>query len=510
MPVEVPQMQQRTMKLAPKSYVPAALAVGLLVWTVNAIYDSLTNGSATLSGAFFSPMSLVDILFRLALAALIGTAVVLFLRRKERHRTAQGEVLKHLAAVESSMDGIAIFDADHVYRYANDAYARITGFGSPDDLQGKSFSLIYDAQQVSWIEQNIFPVLERKGRWYGELVGHRKDGTLLEQDASITQLQDRTCICVIRDITGRRRKEEELRRSERFLNTIFDSIRDPFCIIDRSYTIVRANEAYAQLKNRAVDDLIDRTCYKALEEKSEVCDGCIIRKTLQSMDPCAKEKKVTLKSGETLWMEIFTYPILDDAGEVSHVIEYTRDVTDRKKSEEDRRRLIERLEYLSKIDSLTGLLSRRALSEQLEYEIDRARRYKAELAVILCDLDNLKAINDNHGHLAGDATLQLLAATLRSSLRNVDIAGRYGGDEFLVIVPQTSAESALSIAEKMRRAAERTEVRLEGDKRVAMSLSIGVAGLGPLPEDMDGLISRVDAALYASKNAGRNKVSLAP
>ena len=498
------------MKLSPKLQYPAVLAVGLLIWTVDAIYDSFSYRSATFADAFFYRMSLVNILSRLALAALVGTAIVLYLRMRERNRTAQDELQKHLAAIESSMDGIAIFDADHVYRYANDAYARITGFGKPDELLGRPFSLIYDEQQVSWIVQNVFPVLEREGKWHGELVAHRKDGRLLEQDASITQLGDGTCICVMRDITGRRKKEEDLRQSERFLSNIFDSIRDPFCIIDSTYTIVRANEAYAQLKNRSVEDLIDRTCYEALEGKGEVCDGCIIRKTLQSADPCAKEKKVTLKNGETLWMEIFTYPLLDEDGKISHVIEYTRDVTDRKKSEEDRRRLIERLEYLSKIDGLTGLLNRRALSEQLEYEIDRARRYEVDLSVILCDLDNLKEINDTYGHLAGDTTLQLLSATLRGSLRNVDIAGRYGGDEFLVIVPQTSASGALSIAEKIRSATERTEVRLEDNKRIAISLSIGVASLAELPEDMDGLVSRVDAALYASKTSGRNRVTVAP
>ncbi|MEK6743403.1 MAG: GGDEF domain-containing protein, partial [Nitrospirota bacterium] len=190
-------------------------------------------------------------------------------------------------------------------------------------------------------------------------------------------------------------------------------------------------------------------------------------------------------------------------------IEYTRDVTDRKKSEEDRRRLIERLEYLSKVDGLTGLLNRRALAEQLEYEIDRAKRYSSDLSIILCDLDNLKEINDLYGHLAGDTTLQIVAASLRSSLRNVDIAGRYGGDEFLVIVPQTAVAGAASIAEKIRNAVQMTEVRIDDHRRVSISLSIGVASLKVPSETMDAFVSRVDAALYASKNSGRNKVTIA-
>lgn len=503
------QPRQGTMKHSTRAYGLTALAVGLLVWIFDAVYDSLYYRTAPVSDTFFLRMSLVDILSRLAVATLIGTSFVLYRRMKERHRLAQDEVEKHLAAIGSAMDGVAIFDPNRIYRYANDAYARITGYGRPDELLGNSFSLIYDEQQISWIRQNIFPVLNKEGRWHGELKARRKDGSTFVQDASITQLKDGTCVCVMRDITERKSKDTDIRRSEHFLSTIFDSIRDPFCIIDREYTIVRANEAYAQLKNKSVDELIDRTCFQVLEGKGEVCDGCIIRRTFQSSDPCAKEKKVTLKTGETLWMEIFTYPILDESGKVSHVIEYTRNVTDRKRFEEDRQRLIDRLELLSKTDGLTGLLNRRALMEQLEYEIDRARRYGSELSVILCDLDNLKEINDTHGHLAGDTTLQLLSAAVRNTLRSVDIAGRYGGDEFLLIVPQTSVIGALSMAEKIRAAVEKTKVRLEGKKQIAISLSIGVAGLGPLPEDMDRLISRVDAALYISKNTGRNKVTTA-
>jgi diguanylate cyclase (GGDEF)-like protein len=116
------------------------------------------------------------------------------------------------------------------------------------------------------------------------------------------------------------------------------------------------------------------------------------------------------------------------------------------------------------------------LTEKLQYEVDRVRRYAGELSVILCNLDNLKEINDRHGHLAGDLAIQLVAGTLRNSLRSADIAGRYGGDEFLVIVPQTPTGGAMNIAEKIRSAAERTEVRIEGDKRVAISLSMGHPG----------------------------------
>lgn len=493
-----------------RNIVVVVLLIAGLVWLADAAIDAYVFGSGSFLDLAFFDVTPHELYFRLFFIAVYSATTVILVKKTGQNKRAQTELQKHLAAIESSMDGIAIFDAGHIYQYANEAYARIMGFGKPEALLGRSFSLIYDEQQIAWITQNVFPALEREGRWHGVLSAHRKDGALLEQDASITRLEDGTCTCVMHDITGLREREKSVSRSERFLSNIFDSIRDPFCIIDRNYTIVRANEAYAQLKNRAVDDLVDRTCFQALHGRDEVCEGCVVRKTLQSSDPCAKEKKIALTNGETTWVEIYTYPLLDESGRISHVIEYTRDVTDRKKSEEDRRRLIERLEYLSKVDGLTGLLNRRALAEQLEYEIDRAKRYSTELSIILCDLDNLKEINDTYGHLAGDTTLQIVSASLRNALRNADIAGRYGGDEFLVIVPQTATAGAASIAEKIRNAVQMTEVRIDDHQRISISLSIGVASLNVPYETLDAFVSRVDAALYTAKNSGRNRITVAP
>jgi len=492
-----------------RNIIAIVVLIAGLVWIADAAIDAYVFGNGSFLDSAVFDVSHHELFFRLFFIAVYSITTVVLVKNIAKSRKAQTELQKHLAAIESSMDGIAIFDAGHIYQYANEAYARITGFGKPEALLGKSFSLIYNEQQIAWITQNVFPALDKDGKWHGELAAHRKDGSRLEQDASITRLEDGTCTCVMHDITGLREREQAVRSSERFLSTIFDSIRDPFCIIDRNYTIVRANAAYAQLKNRTVEDLIDRTCFQVLQDRNEVCDGCVIRKTLQSSDPCAKEKKVTLSNGETTWLEIYTYPLLDESSELTHVIEYTRDVTDRKKSEEDRRRLIERLEYLSKVDGLTGLLNRRALAEQLEYETDRAKRYGSELSIILCDLDNLKEINDTYGHLAGDTTLQLVSAALRNSLRNADIAGRYGGDEFLVIVPQTSVGGASSIAEKIKNAVAMTEVRIDDHIRVPISVSIGVASLKTPSETMDNFVSRVDAALYSSKNSGRNRITVA-
>jgi diguanylate cyclase (GGDEF)-like protein/PAS domain S-box-containing protein len=137
-----------------------------------------------------------------------------------------------------------------------------------------------------------------------------------------------------KEIEGHKETSEALSKSETFLNTIFDSIRDPFCIIDNHYRIIRVNQAYAAMKNNAMDKLVGGICYEKLHGRSEICDDCIVEKTFHSGDTFAKEKLMTLPDGEQAWIEIYTYPILASEGAVAYVIEYSRDITERKKAED--------------------------------------------------------------------------------------------------------------------------------------------------------------------------------
>ena len=251
-----------------------------------------------------------------------------------------------------------------------------------------------------------------------------------------------------KEILDRTRTEEELYRSESFLNTIFDSFHDPFCIVDREYRIIKFNDAYIRMRNKPPKELYEKTCYKVLRNKTTVCEDCVIEKTFHSKDPCAKEKPVVLADGSEMWMEIYTYPIFDHEKNVTHAIEYMRDITERKRTEEEKKRLIEKLNYLSTTDVLTGLLNRRALTDVLEHEITRAQRYAADLSLILCDLDYFKLINDTYGHAVGDSALIAVSDAIKRSIRKADILGRYGGDEFMIILPETSLEGAKLLAEK--------------------------------------------------------------
>jgi diguanylate cyclase (GGDEF)-like protein len=156
-------------------------------------------------------------------------------------------------------------------------------------------------------------------------------------------------------------------------------------------------------------------------------------------------------------------------------------------------------------DSLTGLANRRMLDEELVLEWRRADRVGDSLAFVLLDLDNFKQVNDTHGHQAGDAVLRAVGQVLHTGVRQVDLAGRYGGEEFALILPETDLPGALKLAERLRAALETTSVELPDGKALQVTASFGVA----LKDELfsaDELVAVADEALYAAKRAGKNRV----
>lgn len=182
----------------------------------------------------------------------------------------------------------------------------------------------------------------------------------------------------------------------------------------------------------------------------------------------------------------------------------------------DNARLAERLRELSTVDGLTRQLNHRATYERLIEELARAQRYGQPLSIVLCDLDQFKQVNDVHGHLAGDAVLAGGAAVLRQGLRAGDLLGRYGGEEFLAVLPQVDLAAACQAAERLRQRLEEHATPVPGGV-VKVTASFGVAELGELAElaksfdteerpIADLLVSLADRRLYEAKAAGRNCV----
>lgn len=169
-----------------------------------------------------------------------------------------------------------------------------------------------------------------------------------------------------------------------------------------------------------------------------------------------------------------------------------------------RARLYQRVQELAITDSLTKVFARRYCLERLEEEIQRARKAGAKFAVLMVDIDRFKEYNDRFGHLVGDAILKHTAKMIKESLRQVDLVGRYGGEEFLVILTETDTEQAMLAAERIRIDIEKEQFNIY-DELLNITISIGISSFPENSDDSAVLIDKADLALYRAKEAGRNK-----
>lgn len=180
------------------------------------------------------------------------------------------------------------------------------------------------------------------------------------------------------------------------------------------------------------------------------------------------------------------------------IASYT-DITERKEMEEELRRL-------ATTDPLTGVNNRRRYNEISERELMRCKRYQHPICVLMLDADHFKNVNDTYGHEAGDRVLQSLANACVDELRDVDVLGRFGGEEFTVTLPETILETALEAAERLRVRLAESIVKLDDGQEISYTVSIGASDLNNKNETLSDLLNRADAALYSAKEGGRNRV----
>ncbi|UCF74968.1 MAG: GGDEF domain-containing protein [Betaproteobacteria bacterium] len=173
----------------------------------------------------------------------------------------------------------------------------------------------------------------------------------------------------------------------------------------------------------------------------------------------------------------------------------------------DIRRAYGHMKLLSETDELTGVLNMRAFGAVAERIFRQAERYARPFSVLMIDSDHLKSVNDTLGHEAGNRLLKLTVQCIQSQLRQTDVVARYGGDEFVVVLPETPSNGAVGVAERIRKSIESSPLTTR-DKKVALTVSIGIAGYPNQGHDLDTVVERADHAMYASKNGGKNRITL--
>ena len=307
------------------------------------------------------------------------------------------------------------------------------------------------------------------------------------------------------------------------VNAAFDTLSEGVMIIDEDERILLCNKAFT---DRIGSDVMILLGSKASAMKWERVSKQKSGAELPWLSVIASGKAIigaqfnlTTQDGDCIKYAINASPILSPDDKVQGVLITLDDITEIEQQNVQLQTMVQRLEktqarvkeqnkeltYLATRDSLTGCLNRRAFAEKFEAVFAAAVEADTELTCIMIDLDHFKSVNDNFGHATGDEVIQMLAEVLKMNTRNVDLVGRYGGEEFCVVLPEMTIEDTLGVAERIRlRIKDEAMNRYPNGPRVTASL--GIASLRDDPSDPSELNNFADQALYHAKQSGRNRV----
>lgn len=445
--------------------------------------------------------------------------------RKRAEEELQTAETRYHALFEQSHDAVFLLDMQGRHILVNQRAADLLGY-TPDELAQLSVrDTSAETEQSNIVMKKLLqgehvPLYERMFR--------KKNGDLISVEISVEVVRDAKgqpmhVQSVVRDITERKRVDEELRNNELRYRIVADNTHDwefwqapdgQFLYVSPSCQRITGIPADELLRDpdlllRIVhrDDIAAFLNHRQMVTAKRVSGDC--------------EFRIILPDGGIRWISHVCQPVFDALNNYLGVRGSNRDDTSRKymnidlagANEQLRLQVKEILQLQTELreqalhDPQTNLYNRRYLSETLERDLARMKREKKPLSVIMMDIDHFKIINDTYGHPMGDQFLAKIAEVILSHTRGSDIACRYGGEEFLLVMPGATPKSAIKRAEDIRLAC--AEIRIPHQKKsLKVTLSFGVAAYPTHGKNAEEIIANADAALYDSKHNGRNKVSL--
>ncbi len=385
------------------------------------------------------------------------------------------------------------------YTDVNDAFERVLGYSQAETIGRTSIELNL------WVGDDIRASILREIQEHGrvenlEIRLRRKSGETFPALIFITPiaLHDTACLLtMMMDITDRKHAEEQLRETRDALQTIIFSSPLAILTLDADDHVTMWNPAAETLFGWSDKQILGKTNPTVPEIKLKEYEA-LRQATFNGMAFSNLDTLRIKQDGEQFPVSLSVAPLRGQQGQVIGRMHIIADSTERKKLQEE-------LRQQATTDELTRVSNRRHFIELANGEIKRSIRLKRLSAVALIDIDHFKHINDTYGHAAGDQALISFTKICQKYIREIDVFARFGGDEFVLLLPETNQEQAYEIVERVRLALMKQPIDLEGHS-VVLSISSGIASLSGNNESIDMLLSQADQALYRAKETGRNKV----
>lgn len=413
------------------------------------------------------------------------------------------------SAVDATDHGLVITDRDGTIVWANPAFEEMTGYPL-DEARGQNPRILQSGEQDEEFYEGLWDTILAGESWDGELVNRRKDGTRYVERMSIVPVRhgsDRVThfIALKEDVTEEKEREVALRESEARHRALVETMAEAVVIVDPGGRIVFANQNAAELFGMEAGELTART-FDDPDWKIMTVEGVPFPEEEYPFRRVAGEQRtvrgvehaVERPDGTRLIISVNAAPLWDD-DEFDGMVATIRDVTEQK-------RLEAQLEHRALHDPLTGLANRTLFEDRLRQSLARSRRLDQPMGLLMVDVDGFKRINDHLGHTVGDRVLAELARRLESAVRDTDTVARWGGDEFIVVLPELERADAIEGVQARLREAVEDPIPVDGEQ-IEITLTIGgvVRGAGEVPgtvqsEVPEDLVRFADLALHRSKN----------
>ena len=293
-----------------------------------------------------------------------------------------------------------------------------------------------------------------------------------------------------------------------FFENLLNNLHDGVYYVDSNRRITFWNRGAERITGFTSADVRGRCCNDGMlthinDEGRNLCRGdCPLAKTIADGLPREEEAYLHHKDGHRVPVKIRVTPIRDSKNRIIGAVETFSEIS-------SRGAIAQRMKDLQKMalyDPLTNLANRRFLQMKIESRLNELERYGWPFGIVFIDIDHFKDINDTYGHRAGDRVLKVVANTLANNIRVFDVAGRWGGEEFIVIIVNVSEDKLFLIAEKLRMLVEGSSMSI-GSDTISVTISLGATPAKP-SDSVDTLVGRADQFMYRSKNFGRNRVSM--